>query len=236
MQEFNYVGIDPSLISTAVSVNGKLLNYCREKDVYVKNGMEKWHKMCDGLVEYKIVEYRKFSSYSEGEIIKLNDYDKITTSIVEDIKEMLNLEISTKIGLEGYSYGSGVGAIVDLVTFSTLLRKKLYDGISKDITILSPAALKLASCKMSYKPVEVETGVKKKKISIEHRNNEGLAGGKFTKREMFLSLVENETWCDEWVNHLRTIKEDILANKTVKKPYEDVNDASLIERFLRWQV
>lgn len=232
-QKFNYVGIDPSLISTAVSVNGKLLNYCRDKDVYTKTGMEKWHKMCDGLVEYRIIEYRKFSSYSEGELTKLKDYDSITDKIVEDIKAHLYPNLETKIGIEGYSYGSGVGDLVDLVTFSTLLRKKLYDRITKDVTVFSPASLKLEACKLTYKPIEVIKGVKKPKVTYEHRNGEGLAGGKFTKREMFLAIVENESLQDEWANHLRVIKSDILENKTVKKPYEDINDSRLLEYVLR---
>lgn len=232
-QKYNYVGIDPSLISTAVSVNGKLLNYCRDKDVYTKTGMEKWHKMCDGLVEYRIIEYRKFSNYSEGELIKLKDYDSITDKIVEDVRSYLYPSLETKIGIEGFSFGSKAGDLIDLVTFSTLLRKKLYDKVTKDITVFSPASLKLEACKLTYKPVEVIKGVKKPKVTYEHRNNEGMAGGSFTKREMFLAIVENEDLQDEWANHLRAIKSDILENKSVKKPYEDVNDSRLLEYVMR---
>ena len=46
----NLIGIDPSLISTAVCVNGKVFNYCREKDALGKKGMFKWYKLADELV------------------------------------------------------------------------------------------------------------------------------------------------------------------------------------------
>ena len=41
----NIVAIDPSLISTALVVNGKMINYCRESKVYGKTGMSKWFKL-----------------------------------------------------------------------------------------------------------------------------------------------------------------------------------------------
>ena len=49
---------------------------------------------------------------------------------------------------------------------------------------------------------------------------------------MFLSIVENPTWSDDWTNHCRTIKADVLSNKTIKKPYEDINDAFLITKII----
>ena len=33
-------------------------------------------------------------------------------------------------------------------------------------------------------------------------------------------------------NHLRSIKEEVLENKTIKKPYEDINDAYLLYKIL----
>jgi hypothetical protein len=49
----------------------------------------------------------------------------------------IDKSLPTKIGIEGYSFSSNAGAIIDLVTFSTLLRKKLFD-LSEDILVLSP--------------------------------------------------------------------------------------------------
>ena len=40
----NIIGIDPSLISTGMVINGKLFNYCRESDAINKSGLGKWFK------------------------------------------------------------------------------------------------------------------------------------------------------------------------------------------------
>ena len=67
-------------------VNGKLFNYCREKDAMNKSGLSKWFKYCEDRINLKFINYRKFENYSEGEITKLKDYDKITDQIIKTIK------------------------------------------------------------------------------------------------------------------------------------------------------
>ena len=226
---YNIIGIDPSLISTGMVVNGKILNYCRENDATLsKGGLSKWFSLSDGLMELRFIKYREFDGYSDGELIKLKDYDLVTDMIISDIEKYIDKSKDTKVGIEGYNFGAQVGDLIDLVAFSTLLRKKLWDRITKDITVLSPSSLKQESCKLTYKPVDIG----KKKPKLEWRNNLGISGGNFTKREMFLSIVENKDWNDEWANHCRSIKDDILENKTIKKPYEDVNDSYLIYQYL----
>lgn len=224
----NLIGIDPSLISTAVCVNGKLFNYCREKDALGKKGMFKWYKLAEELVNYRFIEYRKYEDYMNGEIIKLMDYDKITQQIVDDIKENINVDEKSLVSVEGFSYGSGVGDLIDLVTFSTLLRKKLFDQVTEDILIVSPSTLKLESCKLTYPPVDVG----KRKPKLKWMNNDGIAGGHFTKTEMFLAIVENDNLNDDWSKHCKSVKGDILEGKKIPKPYEDVSDAYLLYKFL----
>ena len=225
----NIIGIDPSLISTGMIVNGKIFNYCRENDASSKSGLRKWYKLCEELVNFRYINYRKFDNYSEGEIIKLKDYDKVTDMIISDIERNINKSNPTKIGIEGFSFGSSVGDLLDLVTFSTLLRKKLFDCISTDILILSPSTLKQESCKLTYQPVDIG----KKKPKLIWRNNQGIKGGNFTKTEMCLSLIENNNIDDKWSNHLRNIKSEIMINKKIPKPYEDINDAHLLYHILK---
>ena len=235
----NIVAIDPSLISTSLVVSSgesfKIYNYCRESKVYTKTGMTKWYKMAEQFVEYKFIEYRQFQDYSEGELTKLKDYDAITDSIIDDILKNIDPLRETKIGIEGYNFGAQVGDLIDLVTFSTLLRKKLFDRVSEDIWVMSPSTLKLEACKWTYKPIIKETGVKKKKVKEEWRNNIGIPGGKFQKSDMFLSIIENEQVDDFWKKHSVSIKADILGISTVPKPYEDCNDAYLIYQILKKQ-
>jgi hypothetical protein len=225
----NIIGIDPSLISTGIVINGKIFNYCRESDAYNKSGLSKWFKLCEQYVTLKFTDFHKFSDYSEGELVKLKDYDRITDIILSDIESNIDKSKDTKVAIEGYNFGASVGDLIDLVAFSTLLRKKLFDYVTKDILVLSPLTLKQESCKLTYPPIDIG----KKKPKLVYKNHDGMAGGLFTKIEMFLSIVENESLNDDWSNHLKSIKNEVLENKTIKKPYEDVNDAYLLYQILK---
>ena len=235
--EYNIVALDPSLISTALVVSSgdtfKMYNYCRESSVFGKTGIKKWFKLAEQFVTYKFITYREFKDYSEGELTKLKDYDKISDDIISDILSNIDSSKPTKIGIEGYSFSSKNGDIIDLVTFSTLLRKKIFDQISEDIIVMSPSTLKLESCKLTYPPIVTETGKKVKKVKVEYRNNLGLAGGSFTKTDMFMVIVENNKMSDFWTKHCKLVKSDVLGVATIPKPYEDVNDAFLIYNFLK---
>lgn len=230
--EYNIIGIDPSLISTALVVSSndsfKIYNYCRESKVVGKKGLTKWFKYAEEFVNYRFVEYREFKDYSEGELIKLKDYDKISDNIINDILENIDTKKPTKIGIEGYSFSSGAGDIIDLVTFSTILRKKLFDEISQDIIVLSPSTLKLESCKLTYDPINI--GVRKEKWV--YKNNIGISGGSFTKTDIYNSIIENNSFNDRWSQHCKSIKEDLKDIKIIPKPYEDVNDAFMIYKYL----
>jgi hypothetical protein len=74
-----------------------------------------------------------------------------------------------------------------------------------------------------------------KRIEYEWRNNLGLSGGKFTKRDMALCIIENEQIQDEWFRYLKLIREELLAVKDIQKPHEDINDAVLIYNILKNQ-
>jgi len=232
----NFVAIDPSLISTALVVSSgetfKIYNYCRESSAFGKTGIKKWFKMAEQYVTYRFIELRKFEDYSEGEITKLKDYDKITDDIIDDILSNIDTSKETKVGIEGYSFSSTAGDIIDLVTFSTLLRKKLFDRVSEDITVLSPSTLKLESCKLTYTPIIKEIGGKKPRQEFIWKNNIGISGGKFTKLDMFMSIIENQNWNDYWTEHCKLVKSDILSVSTIPKPYEDINDSFIIFKHL----
>lgn len=230
--EYNIIAIDPSLISTALVVSSgdtyKIYNYCRESKVVGKKGLTKWFKSAEEFVTYKFIEYREYADYSEGELVKLKDYDKISDQMIDDILENIDPNKPTKIGIEGYSFSSGAGDIIDLVTFSTILRKKLYDEISQDITVMSPSTLKLESCKLTYPPINI--GVKKEKWI--YKNNIGISGGSFTKTDIYQSIVDNENYHDYWAKHCKSIKDDLLLVKSIPKPYEDINDSFVLFKYL----
>jgi hypothetical protein len=229
----NIISIDPSLISTAIVVNGKIFNYCRESKVMLKSGMSKWFKSAEQYCTYRFISYREFSNYSDGELIKLKDYDQITEMIINDILENIKSNEESVVGIEGYNFGATVGDLIDLVTFSTLLRKKLYDRVSENIIVMSPSTLKLEACKLTYEPIVKEIGKKVKRIEYEWRNKLGISGGKFTKRDMALCIIENDKINHDWFKYLKSIKSELLEVKDIQKPHEDINDAVLIYHVLK---
>ena len=228
----NIVAIDPSLISTGLVVGSdddfKIFNYCRESDAYGKKGMSKWYKFAEEYVTYRFISYREFKDYSQGELTKLKDYDLITDMIIDDILSTIDKNKETKVLIEGFNFGAKVGDLVDLVTFSTLLRKKLYDKVSTDINVLSPSSLKLESCKLTYEPEVKEVGGKNPRKEYKWRNKIGISGGNFQKPDMYLAIIENNNFSDKWYKHCLSMKSDILGTKSIKKPYEDINDAYLL--------
>lgn len=230
----NYIGIDPSIISTAVVINGKVFNYCRKSDAVKEKSIDsytKWFDLCKDVITYRYIDLTYVEGYSENEIQKMRVYDAASDMIIADINANIRPDEPTQIAIEGYSYSSSAGDIIDLVTFSTLLRRKLLT-ISNDITILSPSTLKLESCKLTYKPIEKPIGGKKPRIEYIYRNTLGVAGGSFTKTDMFGALVDNPEFNDEYCTFLKTHQTSILFTKTIKKPLEDCNDAYLLYLFL----
>lgn len=234
---YNIIAIDPSLVSTALVISSgdsfKIYNYCRETDAYGKKGLKKWFKLADEHINYRFIEYRKFEDYSEGELTKLKDYDKITDLIIDDILLNINPELETKIGIEGYNFGAQVGDLVDLVAFSTLLRKKLYDKVSKNISVLSPSTLKLESCKLTYEPIIKEIGGKNPRTEYIWKSTIGMPGGKFTKFDIYYAIIENKKINDYWIDHCKSVKGDITSVKSINKPYEDVNDAWVLYHIMK---
>lgn len=220
----NLVAIDPSLISTAVAVSSgaglTLLNYCRESDSGGRKGLSKWFRSCEHLVRFRPVAYSSAKGYSDGEVAKLRDYHRITDGIMDDISALLEPGAPTRACIEGFSYGAGVGDLIDLVAFSTLLRAKIL-ALTPDLEVIAPLTLKQEACKLAYPPVNVG----KKKEKLVWRNGQGIAGGHFTKREIFQSIVENPTTTDPWSAHCRQVGDEVMSLRSVPKPYDDVNDA-----------
>lgn len=219
----NIVGIDPSLTCTAVVVNDKKAVFACNKACQTSTGApKKWFAICDLLVQTFPIDYQTIggSAYSSTEILKLSAYHEATTRIVRFIKDNVNSSKPTHVFIEGYSYSSSAGPLIDLVTFSTLLRLKLYNWCDS-ITVIAPQSLKLEAAKLTYP--EIRKGRK-----TEYRNSSGVSGGAFKKHEMYKVLTENSSMNCEWVQFLRGYEVEIMESKSVPKPIEDINDAKLL--------
>lgn len=221
----NIITIDPSLSCSAVIVNDEKFIYTTyDIATQKKSGnLTKWFELCDPLITYRFHTNINNKNHQQSEIAKLNLFNEIVEKIKADIQPLLKPNEATTVAIEGYSHSSNAGPLIDLVTFGTLVRNEMFN-ITKDIYIIPPTLLKAEAAKLTYPAIEKGVRVK----SYEWRNNEGIAGGKFTKIEMYKALIENDTLQDDWLKMLRDNKDEILSLKSIHKPIEDMNDAKLL--------
>ena len=217
----NYIGVDISLNSTAVFIqngdNCNILSFTNKKDnnIYIK-------ELDHNGVKFFFLENDNKESYSKSEILKLKNYDKLSDSIISQIKNHINTSEKTFCQIEGYSYSSrNTSSLLDIVSLSTLIRVKLLNNINDiDISIISPSTLKLETCKLVYKPINIG----KKKPKYEYRNNQGVSGGSMKKPDMFRAILEgniNTPIYDMMKNYIHLIDRDKIPN-----PIEDITDAT----------
>lgn len=229
----NIIAIDPSLSCTALVVNGKRHVFANESMAHTdKMALKKWFKMCAASCNYHFhTQFASSGDHTTDEVIKFKKFNLIIDEIISTIKSEIVPGKNTICGIEGYSYSSMAGPLIDLVTFGTLLRSKLVsNGIITvdDLHIFPPSKLKLEAAKLTYPAIQ-------KGKKIEYRNNNGVAGGSFKKPDMFMALIENDSLTDDWVTFLRDNQKDISESKSIPKPVEDINDAYLMFEVLRKQ-
>ena len=206
------IGIDPSLNSTAISIykddKYSVYNYTNNSPKY------KWIKEVTDYVLFRCHEYTDNTDYSESETEKIRVYDIVTDKIFNDIKEISDQQ--TEVFIEGYSYSSAQGRLIDLVTFSTLLRIKLVKhGIN--LNVIPPSTLKKTIAEQVY-PLD------KKGIP---RDENDKAGGSFDKKDMMKCLIKLNVNCS-YIDYLKTNKDILLKPKNIPKPFDDCNDSLLL--------
>ncbi len=215
----NFIGIDISINSTAVYIEsnkGKtILSFTNKKDnnIYIKE-----------LIKYGVLFYHQIRNvspnYSENEFLKLKHYDNLSNLLIEEIIKKLDLKEKTYCQIEGYSFSKNTSSILDIVSLSTLIRINLINSISDiDIDIVSPSTLKLETCKLVYKPIDIG----KKKPKYEFRNNQGISGGVFKKPQMFRAMLEGEIKSPIYEMLLKY--RDLMDKDKIPNPIEDIIDA-----------
>lgn len=215
----NYIGIDISLNSTAVyiesNIGNSILSFTNKKDnnIYIKEldryGVKFFHHTRDSS-----------DNYSDNEILKIKHYIKISDLLISEILERIDNNEKTFCQIEGYSFSKNTSSILDIVSLSTLIRQSLILQIKDiSITIVSPSTLKLESCKMVYKPINIG----KKKPKYEYRNNQGVSGGSFKKPHMYRAMVEGKVESPIYKMLLSYI--DLMDRDKIPNPIEDIIDS-----------
>lgn len=230
-----FIGLDVSKISTALCIEKnnktKLFSYTTKKS----NNC--WIKDTNDFINYRHIEYKYLSEkdYSKSELIKLVEFDETTNLIINDIFNNVKILDSLKIGIEGYAY-QAKGDIFDLIEFTTLLKHKLIHKLNgySSLMILSPHTLKSETCKMIYKP-RIETKGKRVIKYIQHfENNKGKEATKWDKKDMFQAFIDSNLKLElkEWSEKY---SKEILKNKDLPKPIDDVCDAIFLKEIIKKQ-
>lgn len=217
----NIVTIDPSLTSTALTVNGKPFSIASEKIALTKGGgLTKWFSIVQNHCEIITVntDYGNEKKYSKLEINKLDTFNEIANNVTLAVDRHCNPSYNTVCIIEGYSYSSQAGPLIDLVTLGTLIREQMCSRQGTQLVVLSPSTVKKMAAKLTYEPI-------KKGKKIEYRNKQGVAGGSFKKHEIYKVLTENDKIKTNWIKLLKELEQDIINQKNIPKPIEDINDA-----------
>jgi len=220
------IGLDISKISTALCIDNnnkiKLYSYTTKKDNNI------WITETSDFINYRFIDYKYPDEidYSKREIIKLKEFNEITSIIFNDILDNINILDNIQISIEGYSYNSSKGPIIDIVEFSTMLKYKLLTQLKGyvQINIVSPLTLKLETCKKIYKPRIELKGKKVIKEILHYENNNGKQATKFDKRDMFLCYLDSDIK-HELKDYIDYNQEKILKLKDIPKPFDDIIDS-----------
>ena len=227
MGMINIVSIDPSIISTAVTINGKIFAIAADHIALTKKlKYNKWFELSSTHCDIITIDtgYNGIKAYSQLECEKLKTYQTTANIIKNLVDTHRNTAYTTVVLIEGYSYSSSSGPLIDLVTYGTLVRNTLSELDNVEIVIMAPTSVKKMAAEMTYEPTEKG----KRVIKLEYRNYQGVAGGSFKKPDMYKALTENITIDTDWVNFLREYQHDILLAKSIPKPIEDINDSIIM--------
>jgi len=229
----NIVAIDPSTTCTGICINGKKMIAVAQENLALskKGDFGKWFEIASSSCEIKTYEvYEKKSTFTYAEIEKLKYYQTIADIVTSTIEQNCKPE-KTKVCIEGFSYSSKAGNLIDLVTFSTLVRSRLLHS-GYELVVVPPMSLKQGAARLVYPKVDVKNkdrdpSLKPLKPKFMHLNPDGIPGGKFKKHEM-LRAISDSDFSDDWKKFIDANFSDINEMKSVPAPIADLNDAYLL--------
>jgi len=228
----NLIGLDISVNSTGLSIfkddKLELYNFTTIKDSYI------WVKKTIEYINFEFINYTYSDNddYSEKEIIKLVEFNKISDIIFDKICENINKDEKTYICIEGYNFGfkQNTNSITDIVCISTILKSKLLNIPNlEQMLILSPKSIKSYVAEMVYGTTQTinKRGTKK----IINKSPDGVSGGNFSKHDMLKAIIDSD-YDDILTNIVKKNKDEILKMKNIPKPFDDICDSYWIVKVL----
>ena len=194
------IGLDISTTSSGICINeGNSYKFFNITDKSTK-----YHKNSKNITSYIVDKAEKGENYrdkadcnkqyTENELNKLKKYKQIESKLEFILSKYSGCEML--INIEGYSYSSQAGNLIDIVTLSTILRLKCLE-YSDNVMFTAPQSLKKQVLDNCYK--------KEKSDMIDH----------------FLEVFDEDDICI--YNEIKEVK--ALKLKTIPKPIDDCIDA-----------
>jgi hypothetical protein len=192
------IGIDFSINSTAVSIRDgddlTLMSFVPNLEL----GRAAWRVHESLQSELNIFSYQKDAitkNAMEDQQIKIRNADRLSSIIIDSIGES-TLQKVERINIEGFSYASKGNAFIDIITYNTFLKCKMYQIVKDRIFVIPPKTLK-----------KIYTG-----------------NGNATKCDMLRSyLGKNDNQLCTLIREVVTIKEE--GEFPIPKPIDDVIDS-----------
>lgn len=214
-----------------IEVNGVefMFSYNTHKHNY------KWNSFSSKVATIRNYTYDDSVDYSISEINKLRKFIEIANDMISDIKNTIDESQKTIIGIEGYSYSKDPGPIIDLVGIGSIIRCKLIELIPniESINIISPKTVKCKTAELVYGSKIVINGkVKLKEMKVVNPNHIGIIGNNFSKTDMLQCVVDYDG-NSKYVSYVKDNSIELLTNKNVPKPIEDINDSFFIKEIIK---
>lgn len=138
------IGIDFSINSTAVTIKSgnDIVMMSFVPNYEPKKRAWRIHESISNLVQ--IHSYKKEGSSKdsiEDQRIKLRNANQLSDLIINSIGRE-TLKKVDRINIEGFSYASKGNSFIDLITYNTFLKTKLFQAVGDRIYVVPPKTLK----------------------------------------------------------------------------------------------
>lgn len=156
------IGIDVSTTSTAVTI---ITNDGDIKHHVFTNKLTKYHNNSKCIKSHLIRNKEELDTLPTRDDVnniiddnstdyycKYDRYDRIAKDVAREVNKYFDYDYH--IYIEGYSYSSQAGCLIDLVTLTTLIKRELNNNIMQFnnlYSIVAPASLKKYACGNAHK-------------------------------------------------------------------------------------
>jgi hypothetical protein len=218
-----YIGIDYSMTSPGIVIlkSKYCYNWVSLSQGFDENKKKsKLHNLINALPNCIVQGYErdKRDNYSENELQKIVNAENLAKQACEAILKVIGDPFQydrLHFGIEGYAFGAKGNSLIDIVTYSAILRRMLFAKFTNAyFSFYTPSEIKKFAGKGNFKKTEMF--------------------------EAFVNMVNDKYLLNDLFFHSTRSNYDLIVNTntkavTIKDPWSDLIDAYFIVRLLRSQ-